>query len=135
MARLTNISRAGILLETPECMIPGGIVYLRLIAADAVFLLKGRVLRSRPSLMRNLNPTYESTVSFDGAFPRQVESRIGHVTNESVENPHGGHESRLFALHGHTEASGTQTPTTYTVTASVPRSGPDLNQIFGLNSW
>ncbi len=135
MAHLTNLSRAGILLETPECMIPGGIVYLRLIAADAVFLLKGRVLRSRPSLMRNLNRSYESTVSFDGAFPRPVESGIGVATREPVEILQGGHETRLFASHGNTEAFGTQTPTTYMVTAAVPRSGPDLNQIFGLNSW
>jgi hypothetical protein len=135
VARLINISRGGILLETAECMIPGGIVYLRLVAADAVFLLRGKVLRSRPSLMRNPNPIYESAVSFDGNFPKPVVASAGSVAAEPTAIPPSGHESGVYEPEGQTAASGAQPPTAYTVTASVPRSGPDLNQIFGLNSW
>lgn len=133
MARLRNISRGGILLETPECMMPGGIVYIRLVAADAVFLLRGRVLRSRPSLMRNLNPIFECAVSFDWAFPRLVAS--GSRAMEPTAIPPDGHEFGMDGYQGQAAMCGAQRPTTYTVTASVPRSGPDLNQIFGLNSW
>ncbi len=133
MARLRNISRGGILIETPECMMPGGIVYVRLVAADAVFLLRGRVLRSRPSLMRHLKPIFESAVSFDWAFPRPVSS--GSSAMESTAIPAGGHEFSVSGYQGQAATCGAQRPTTYTVTASVPRSGPDLNQIFGLNNW
>ncbi len=135
VARLVNISRGGILLETAKCMVPGGIVYIRLIAADAVFLLRGRVLRSCPSLIRNPKPIYESAVSLDGTFPMPIEASAGSTAVEPAAIPPSGHESSLCESEGKAATSGAQPPTTYTVTASVPRSGPDLNQIFGLNSW
>jgi hypothetical protein len=135
VARLINISRGGILLETAEYMIPGGIVYLRLVAADVVFLLRGRVLRSHPALMRTPNPVYESAVSFDGNFPVPVEASAGSVAVKPAAMPPSGHESSGGESEGQTAVSGAQSPTAYTVTASVPRSGPDLSQVFGLNSW
>lgn len=134
VARLINISRCGILLESAECMMPGGIVYLRLFASDAVFLLRGRVLRSRPTLLRNLHPLYESAVSLDGTFPVPVATQAGSKVLGPLAMPHDGPESGVRRSAGWTKASDAQ-PATYTMTASVPRSGPDLNQIFGLNSW
>ncbi len=135
VARLINISRGGLHLETKESMMPGGIVYIRLVAADAVFLLRGTVLRSRPSLMRSLNPIYEIIISFDGNFPMPVEAGTGPRAAKAIVVPPRRHESNVWKSGGQATAVGAQPPTTYTVTASVPRSGPDLNQIFGLNNW
>ncbi len=134
-ARLINISRCGIRFESAEHMIPGGIVYLRLVAADAVFWLKGKVLRSRPALLRKLAPTFESAVSFDGTFPTPVGTHLtpGTVDTEAylqAEPESGRHKATCQAT-----AKGAPLPPTYTVTARVPRTGPDLNQIFGLNRW
>ena len=134
-ARLINISRGGILLETAECMMPGGIVYIRLVAADAVFLLRGKVLRSRPSLMRNLSPSYETAVSLDGTLPVPVGSGDGFKGDVPRAIVPSGQKSGLGVPDDQTAALWAPSPATYTVTAPVPRSGPDLNQIFGLNSW
>ncbi len=135
VARLINISRAGLRLETEESMIPGGIAYIRLVAADAVFLLRGTVLRSRPSLMRSPNPVYETVVSIDGDFPMPVEACAGPRNSKATVIPPCRHEANVWKSGGQATASAEQPPATYTMTASVPRSGPDLNQIFGLNHW
>jgi hypothetical protein len=66
--RLLNISRAGVLLESETRFSTGSHICLKLNAADAVFLLKGRVLRSRTSTQDGHNIIYESAVAFDEDF-------------------------------------------------------------------
>lgn len=66
--RLLNISRAGVLLESPQRLSTGSHICLRLHAADAVFLLKGRVLRSRTITEGGCDLRYESAVAFDEDF-------------------------------------------------------------------
>jgi hypothetical protein len=63
-----NISRAGALLESEDRLSTGSHICLKLYAADAVFLLKGRVLRSRTSTQDGRNIKYESAVAFDEDF-------------------------------------------------------------------
>jgi len=134
-ASLINVSRGGVLLETAEPLVLGGIVYVRLVAADAIFLLRGRVTRSRPSLLRSANPLYESAVSFDGVFPLPVEAKSNALAAEPaaalpLEAEFGGGQPEAQRA-----TPGVQQSAACAVTASVSRSGPDLHQIFGLNSW
>lgn len=66
--RLLNISRAGVLLESAGRLSTGSHICLRLHAADAVFLLKGRVLRSKTITEGGRDLRYESAVAFDEDF-------------------------------------------------------------------
>lgn len=66
--RLLNISRAGVLLESAGRLSTGAHICLRLQAADAVLLLKGRVLRSRTVTEGGRDLRYESAVAFDEDF-------------------------------------------------------------------
>lgn len=110
--RVINLSRGGILIETTENLNPGSVAFVRLVAADAVFLLQGKVLRSRPAAMLDSPPNYECAISFEGTEPVSVPV----TANEAAGNP-------------------PEQETAYRVTALIPRCGPDLHQIFGLNNW
>jgi hypothetical protein len=134
-ARLLNVSRGGVLLETAEPMEVGRIVYIRLVAADAMFLLRGRVMRSRPALLRGANPHHESAISFDGNFPLPVEADSNFLAGEPAAAPPKEAEPGLGQSRAHPATPGAQQSTPCAVTAAVSRWGPDLRQIFGLNSW
>jgi hypothetical protein len=126
-ARLINISRHGILFETAERLSPEGTAYVRLISADAVFMLRGRILRSSPSLLRNSNTIYESAIEFDEEIPRSVRTGHGAGAQGQADPPRPGTKSG---------ADGACAPAPIClIRAVVPRTGPDLNQIFGLNTW
>lgn len=131
-ARLINISRGGALLETETRMTPGAIICLRLIAADAVFLLRGRVLQSRALPLRDSLSVFKSAVTFDGCLPCPVDDREGLVSEEQMaaalpENETPGNKP------GRPTEAAAQKSKADTVTASIPPSGPDLRQIFELN--
>jgi hypothetical protein len=128
-ARLINVSRGGVLLETTSQLAPGAVIFVRLVAADAVFLLRGQVCRTRPTLLRGTDLLYESAVAFDGNYPRPV------VAANAGQDPASDGSGASGPLADTTAAAKVQGPAPYTVTASIPRSGPDLHQIFGLNHW
>lgn len=109
---MINISRGGVLLETAEYMTPGMEAHVRLVAADAVFLLRGRVLRSRPASLHGSRLRYESAISFEGNGPVPVPTRVDPAAADLSDQK-----------------------AAYRVTAVIPRAGPDLHQIFGLNKW
>jgi hypothetical protein len=133
-ARLINISRHGILFEAAERLIPECTVYVRLIAADAVFMLRGRILRSKPSLLCNSNTIFESAVVFDGKTP--ISSRAGRGFEAEAQET-----LQRFGIESGSDQACARPPDeivpppTYLIRAMVPRTGPDLNQIFGLNNW
>jgi hypothetical protein len=127
-ARLLNVSRGGILLETASELAPGAAVFVRLVAADAVFLLRGQVCRTRQTLLRDADFRYESAVAFDGSFPRPAAAAIAGQEELRVA-PAGGPSAE------ETAGVRAQCMPAYTVTVSIPRSGPELHQIFGLNRW
>jgi hypothetical protein len=135
-ARLINVSRGGVLLETAEPMSLGGIVYVRLVAADAIFLLRGRVTRSHQSLLRSANPLYESAILFDGEVPLPVEAKSSSLAAEKpaavlpLAAEPGQGKSEVKPATPEVQQSGA-----CAVTAAVSRLGPDLHQIFGLNNW
>jgi hypothetical protein len=118
-----------VLLETRSQLAPGRVIFVRLVAADAVFLLRGQVCRTRPTLLRGTDLLYESAVTFDGKYPRPVV--IANVGQDSVSDGSGASGPWADA----TAAAKAQGSAPYTVTVSIPRSGPDLHQIFGLNLW
>lgn len=134
--RLINISRGGALVESEAIMRPGVTVCIRLVAADAVFLLRGRVTRSRISSLRGPVPSYESAISFTNDLSILVENADVLLRDpEPACAPPEGEPVTVEPGRGPASTADGQQPDAPTITASVPRSGPDLRQIFGLNNW
>jgi hypothetical protein len=134
-ARLLNLSRGGVLIQTAARMMPGATIYLRLVATDAVFLVQGRVMRSRASLLRDSILLYESAVAFDGNFPLRVDDTAAPLADVTPASLALKDESLSSMPLGQAASAEERPPAAYRVTATVSRSGPDLHQIFGLNSW
>ena len=68
-ARLLNVSRRGAMLETEAGLRPGSLVCLRIITADAIMMLKGRVVHSKAVSFNRSTLRYHSAVEFDSEFP------------------------------------------------------------------
>ena len=131
--QLLNVSRGGVLLETEARMIPGTTICIRLVAADAVFVVRGRVTRSRASLMRGTALLYESAIEFDELLPTILNDAAAAARAESAAPPQNT-KVAAGTLQGMPSPAEDKTAE-FTVTAAVPTSGPDIRQIFGLNRW
>jgi hypothetical protein len=70
--KLINISRSGALIESSERMESGSSISLRLITEVAIFLLKGRIVRSSKSSKQN--NIFQSAIAFDEDFTMLPES-------------------------------------------------------------
>ena len=65
--KLINISRGGALVETQERITPGSQVSLRLVAAETVYRLNGRILRCYVYEIDKIL-TYQCAIAFDEDF-------------------------------------------------------------------
>ena len=131
---LINISRGGALIETEAHLVPHSSVAIRLVAADAVFLLHGKVLRSRASSFQGSTLLYQSAIAFDKEL-----SILAGVQNQPQVNaapeeasPQACEEE---AIAPPVQPGIAEEPAVVTIDIPVPRRGPDLRQIFGLNNW
>lgn len=127
------------MLETEARMMPGAIICIRLVAADAVFLLRGRVLRSHASSFRGALLLYESAIAFDEEFPLLANDSAFLAEAAASAEPTEAAPQTQEAAANSPEMKPVEDeeyqPATFTVTIPVPESGPDLRQIFGLNQW
>jgi hypothetical protein len=64
--KLINISRSGLLMESPEHMLPGSNISLRLVTAEVVYSIKGRVTRCGTSSTNS--KLFQSGIAFDEEF-------------------------------------------------------------------
>lgn len=132
--RLLNISRAGVLLESAGRLATGSHICLRLRAADAVFLLKGRVLRSRTITEGGRDLRYESAVAFDEDFVL-----LDQALEEKTERAGSGPARRRRAR-AKQATDGTQAPsrpggagaTIFAEALLARRSGADLRRLLDL---
>ncbi|GEM_PF-6237911 len=134
--RLLNISRAGVLLESARRLSTGSHICLRLHAADAVFLLKGRVLRSRTVTEGGCDLRYESAVAFDEDFVL-----LDQTLTEKGEGAGGGPAGRRCAParraaggapgYPRLEAAGS---TIFAEAFLARRSGADLRRLLDLEN-
>ena len=133
--QLINLSRGGALLESDTRIVPGANICIRLVAADAVFLLRGRVLRSRASHLRGTALIYECAVAFQEEFPLLPGSEEAASAMERTDEASSLEEAAKAACENWPGSVGEDPANPLTVTVPVPDSGPDLRQIFGLNNW
>ena len=129
--KLINLSSSGALLESSTRILPGTGICIRLVATDATFLLRGRVLQSRASSLHGSELIYECRIALDEEFSLLSLSREEHPTidEESVvplnENAAGVNEHWPEVLED-------EVGSTLTVTIPVPQLERDLRQVFGL---
>jgi hypothetical protein len=131
---LINISRGGALIETEAHLVPHSSVAIRLVAADAVLLLHGKVLRSRASSFQGSTLLYQSAIAFDEELPLLAGYQKQPQANEAPEEapPQAGEEE---AIAPPMQPGIAEEPAVITIDIPVPPWGPDLRQIFGLNNW
>ena len=67
--KLINISRRGALIETQEQMLPGSSVSLRVVTADAVYLIKGWILRCNVHSIDKAS-AYQCAISFEKDYTK-----------------------------------------------------------------
>jgi len=131
---LINISRGGALIETDALLVPHSSIAIRLVTADAAFLLRGRVLRSRASSFKESALLYQSALSFDEELPFLDKPQDQPQASAAPE------EAFLQAGEGEAIDPGMQPetaekPAMITIDIPLPPWGPDLRQIFGFNDW
>ncbi len=133
--RLIDVSRGGAQLESETPLPPGTRVCLRLVTTDTTLLIEGRVLRSRVSCLQPGLVRYRSAVAFDEEVALFSEDKADSSAKEAVprqepEVPSGPPTAPVSGTDVQGDALGF-----VTVTAVVTETGPDLCQIFGVNSW
>lgn len=133
--RIIDVSRGGAQLESDTPLPPGTRVCLRLVTTDTTLLIDGRVLRSRVSCLQPGLVRYRSAVAFDEEVALFSEDKADSAAKEAAprrqpESPSGPPAARVSGAEDPCDAADL-----VTVTAVVTETGPDLRQIFGVNSW
>jgi len=136
--RLINISRAGVLLESDGRLLTGSHICLKLTTTDAVFLLKGRVLRSKTSTLDGQNIRYESAIVFDDDFMLMDEGiplGSGCALDSVIAKafPCVRRSLRAAGRLAPRSRTGMEQETAYFTEAILPRqSGSELRRVLGL---
>jgi len=156
---LINISRGGALIETDALLVPHSSIAIRLVTAEAVFLLRGRVLRSRASSFHGSNLVYHSALAFDEELPfldgiqeqpkAETESEEALLQAVERETFDPGMQPKAETVPEKTflqagegvavdpgmQPENAEKPAMITIDIPLPPWGPDLRQIFGFNNW
>lgn len=129
--QLINISRGGALFQTNARILPGAGICIRLVATDALFFLRGRVLQSQVSSSRGSELHYECRVAFDEEFSLPEAERENHpapaIKADVSANSDAGDDVELWP--GVLEEGPNSI---LTITVPVPRLECDLPSAFGL---
>ncbi len=130
---LINISRGGALLEANICMKPNAHICIRLETAEAVYTLRGRVLRSRAARLSGPSLIFECAVTFDEQLVSLLPKAPPKET--AVQNAESSIEEACAAG----EVSDQTLAVTddgieesYTITANVPDGKFTLSEVLGV---
>lgn len=67
-ANLINVSRGGALIETDARLAPKSPICLRIVTAEAILMLKGRVVYSRTAVLGSSTIRFHTAMQFDEEF-------------------------------------------------------------------
>jgi len=134
--KLVNVSRTGALIESEARLSPGSALCLRLVTAESVYLLKGKIVRSRAAGLVGSVLYYQSAVAFDEAFtvlPAESKSKASAAAQPqapqlTLQEP----EALQIPNIPHTKAEPTEL---VTLTAPFLESDSELQEILGANNW
>jgi hypothetical protein len=150
---LINISRGGALIESNNRICPTTTICLRMVTAEGVYQLFGRVLRSRVCGL-GAGLRYQSAVAFHNELPLLLEDTGVEARHEApavVAVPSSVQPEPAAAplpvpvpatepcqepcTASAEEPATSETDEILTLTACVPPLGPDLRQMFSANNW
>jgi hypothetical protein len=143
---IVNVSRTGILTRSGARLMPGSAIGIRFITADTVFVLMGRVVRSRLVALRDGQPQYESALAFDKNLPLLSEEPVAPEVRAAVAAPAPDQSLRpAGAAAGGAAAalppepaeigSPDGEPTVLTVVAFAEERGEDVLRALAINEW
>ncbi len=128
--QLINLSSGGAMLECNTRLLPGAGICIRLVATDALFFLKGRVLESRALSLCGSELTYQCNVAFDEEFSLLASN--GEEFPEAYEAAAAPAQQNTAPTPECWPAVLEEGPnSTMTVTVPVPRMECDLRSEFG----
>jgi hypothetical protein len=139
--RLINISRGGALIESDSRLTPGSNLCLRLVTAESVYLLRGRVLRSRVATLTHSVLRYQSALTFDEEFRILPAGQKGDAAQAAAEAGKPGAPTNNVPTGtepaAQVDGSGvpTEPPEVFTLTVSCPESDVSLRELLGRNAW
>jgi hypothetical protein len=137
-ARLINISRGGALIETDARLAPKSSICLRVVTAEAILMLKGRIVYSRTAILGSSTIRFHTALQFDEEFLLADSQFVSeHVADENVPTPEADSSTTTDAVPEvvPVAASAEEPERLVMVTASSPDSGQELSDMFGLNNW
>lgn len=143
---IVNVSRTGILTRSGARLMPGSAIGIRFITADAVFVLMGRVVRSRLVALRDGQPEYESALAFDKNLPLLNEDPVAPEARAAGAAPGPDAPSRPGGLADGAVAAALPAgpveigspdgePTMLTVVAFAEKRGEDVLRALAINEW
>lgn len=143
---IVNVSRTGVLTRSGARLLPGSAIGIRFITADAVFVLMGRVVRSRLVALQDGQPQYESALAFDKTLPLlneepvapDVRAAIVAPPPDAAPAPHDVTPGSAAAVPPPEPAEiGTPDgePTVLTVVAFAEERGEDVLRALAINEW
>lgn len=162
--RLVDLSRSGAQFETDRRFLPNSTVSLRLVTADATFVVNGRVVRSRIVRLEKGGLGYNVAVAFNEILQSVIEEPAAQAAAmppaaaatvsatpaiESTILPDASEASDPQVVNAETmddpalmaeaqallDAPIEESPAMLTVTASVAHTGDELRDLFNGNDW
>jgi hypothetical protein len=137
-AKLINISRGGALIETDARLAPKSLICLRIVTAEAILMLKGKVVYSRTAVLGSSTIRFHSAMQFDEEF-LLADSQFAdeRTASESASTPGAAPpQAAEPSPEAQPVAATAEEPERLVmVTASSPDSGSELTDMFGLNNW
>ena len=132
--RLIDLSRGGAQFECERRFLPDSTVSLRLITADATFVVTGRVTRSRIVRLDRGGLGYKVAVCLTELLQNLLEEPAEFATRETNVRPDvaedvSAEEAAAF------EARVETAPTVVTVSTVVEHSSDELRDLFDGNNW
>lgn len=139
---LIDVSSGGARFESDTRLLPGSSVGLRLVQNDGIVLVMARVVRSRVARLESGTLRYESAVAFDKECPMFTEDLPAACPPADVpdeppqagapdEFTEGAAPPREIALPSRVPRQGR----VLTLTAVVPKTGPDMRRLLSTNRW
>jgi hypothetical protein len=141
---IVNVSRTGILTRSGARLMPGSAIGIRFITADTVFVLMGRVVRSRLVALRDGQPQYESALAFDKHLPLLNEDPVAPEVRAAIVAPPAGDPAQPAGTAAGGAAAAPEPaeigtpggePTVFTVVAFAEERGEDVLKALAINEW
>ncbi len=136
-ANLINVSRGGALIETDARLAPKSPICLRIVTAEAILMLKGRVVYSRTAVVGSSTIRFHTAMQFDEEF--LLADAQFTEDNAAAGNAPPPAEPQQPAAESSPQTEPVAAPDEpermVMVTASAPNGGDELRDMFGLNNW